>query len=995
MDIDLYFLGAGKPSSGSRPSALKNIANKTRAMDWQLHSFKNHVELKNTYFLGGYNVEDVAKSYPDLNFSIMPNWENSSALNTLLNAPLSGNPSFISYTDTLFRKEFIDELVLEKSEVTIVIDSQWENRFSLRSQQDINNAETIHIGDKKFEFTGLIYLSKNAIAFLKEGMSKENFFDPERRLPDIIDLFKENDIEVTYKDILGDWAEFNHPNDITNFILGTKADTLARLETIVEKSYIGMQECITYGNWKNNPSKAISDIQSKFGETRLAVRSSSNLEDNWNSSNAGSFETILGVNCASKSDVTKAIEDVFESYGETPVDSSQVLVQELLADVVLSGVVFTCTLDSGAPYYRFNFDDTSKSTESITSGMQGDFRTIIISKLNPLKVRSVAPELECVLEAVQELENLLNFDKLDIEFAMDSKGQVHIFQVRPIVVNHENYDIDIEKVGTSIKSDLKRFNELQIASPFILGDKCIFANMPDWNPAEIIGTRPKPLALSLYQNLITNDIWATQRFEYGYRDVRPCPLILSFSGQPFVDVRASFNSFIPASVPEESAKRIINAYLSILSSNPHLHDKIEFDIAFTVWVPEFNKIAEARLIPYGVTKKDIYELEKGLKDITKKALTRLDSDIESVTHLIERFELISYSPVSAIEKIFMLLDDCKQFGTLAFSHAARAGFVASSLLRSFVLEGIISEKRKTEFLLSIETVTGCFEKDKGKSGGLSKEELVKKYGHLRPGTYEISAYAYWEKPDQYLFNSAEKKQNNSSQNFEFTKSELEGITNLLAGLESETSVKDLIKFLIKATQERERVKFEFTRNLSYALDLCLEVGQQFSLNREDLSYLTYDDLEKLKLNASSVDVIKSAIDARKEKYELTKIIELPALIDNPEQFFCFERQSSQPNFVGLGSVVSRVELIDSLSEKPLSGKIVMIPQADPGYDWLFGNDIVGLITQYGGANSHMAIRSAELGLPAAIGVGEKIYDSLRSAKVIELDCLNQILRVVE
>ena len=30
--------------------------------------------------------------------------------------------------------------------------------------------------------------------------------------------------------------------------------------------------------------------------------------------------------------------------------------------------------------------------------------------------------------------------------------------------------------------------------------------MPDWNPAEIIGIKPKPLALSLYQELITNEI---------------------------------------------------------------------------------------------------------------------------------------------------------------------------------------------------------------------------------------------------------------------------------------------------------------------------------------------------------------------------------------------------------------------------------------------------------------------------------------------------------
>ena len=35
--------------------------------------------------------------------------------------------------------------------------------------------------------------------------------------------------------------------------------------------------------------------------------------------------------------------------------------------------------------------------------------------------------------------------------------------------------------------------------------------MPDWNPAEIIGIKPKPLALSLYKGLITDSIWSQQR----------------------------------------------------------------------------------------------------------------------------------------------------------------------------------------------------------------------------------------------------------------------------------------------------------------------------------------------------------------------------------------------------------------------------------------------------------------------------------------------------
>ncbi len=74
---------------------------------------------------------------------------------------------------------------------------------------------------------------------------------------------------------------------------------------------------------------------------------------------------------------------------------------------------------------------------------------------------------------------------------------------------------------------------------------------------------------------------------------------------------------------------------------------------------------------------------------------------------------------------------------------------------------------------------------------------------------------------------------------------------------------------------------------------------------------------------------------------------------------------------------------------------MLIPQADPGFDWVFGHSIAGLITKFGGANSHMAIRAAEIGLPAAIGVGEELYENISKMKILELDCTNQILREVQ
>ena len=106
--------------------------------------------------------------------------------------------------------------------------------------------------------------------------------------------------------------------------------------------------------------------------------------------------------------------------------------------------------------------------------------------------------------------------------------------------------------------------------------------MPDWNPAEIIGVRPNRLSADLYDKLIMTDIWARQRAEYGYRDVRPFGLMKFFAGQPYVDIRASINSFIPKEIDDELAARFVEFYLAYLEANPELHDKIEFEVIPTL-----------------------------------------------------------------------------------------------------------------------------------------------------------------------------------------------------------------------------------------------------------------------------------------------------------------------------------------------------------------------------------------------------------------------------
>ena len=104
--------------------------------------------------------------------------------------------------------------------------------------------------------------------------------------------------------------------------------------------------------------------------------------------------------------------------------------------------------------------------------------------------------------------------------------------------------------------------------------------MPDWNPAEIIGFRPKPLALSLYKELITDHVWSKNRLLFGYRDVTSSHLMTTFFGIPYIDLRVDFNSWLPASLSEKTSNKLIN-YLKNLKSRSICMIKLSLIYIFT------------------------------------------------------------------------------------------------------------------------------------------------------------------------------------------------------------------------------------------------------------------------------------------------------------------------------------------------------------------------------------------------------------------------------
>jgi phosphohistidine swiveling domain-containing protein len=195
----------------------------------------------------------------------------------------------------------------------------------------------------------------------------------------------------------------------------------------------------------------------------------------------------------------------------------------------------------------------------------------------------------------------------------------------------------------------------------------------------------------------------------------------------------------------------------------------------------------------------------------------------------------------------------------------------------------------------------------------------------------------------------------------------------------------------KAIQGREYAKFMFTKSVSEMLELIARYGEEVGLNREELSHIEIDTFLKIttKSNETGLENYLRKISHRnQESHSLAQLIKLPQILHDIAGVHVIPYQTSQPNFITQKQVSAELIRIgyEFDSNLKLDGKIVLVENADPGYDWLFSRKISGLITKYGGVNSHMAIRCAEFGLPAAIGCGEQRYDQLLKCSRVQLDC---------
>ncbi len=776
-------------------------------------------------------------------------------------------------------------------------------------------------------------------------------------------------------------------------MLSSKGKTLEFLFDNLEHSSILPVILITRENFDLNKTKYLDLIlNKKFKNTNdFAIRSSFSVEDTSEASNAGAFLTLLGVK---RDYVYDSIQKVFKS-NNSPNPYDEVIVQPMLENVTSSGVVMTYDRDTNNHYRIVEYTNHSNTT-LVTSGRSNESRLVIYWRDSYRMSKD--PSINLIGIMVDELEKVFQTDKLDIEFAFaQDQAKPFVLQVRAIP-GMENIRISSgsEQTERYLSVLEEKLDGIFQEHPFLAGKTTILGVMPDWNPAEIIGIRPKPLALSLYRELITDGIWAYQRHNYGYRNLRSFPLMIDLGGQPYIDVRTSFNSFIPENLDEGIAKKLVNGYLEKLSDHPSLHDKVEFEIVDSCLTLDFDPRADA-LKSMGLNEIEIKAFRNSLQKITQNIFSTLSpiwtNDMKRIDKLGGRREKILNSDLDPLGKIYWLIEDCKRYGTLPFGGLARAAFISTQLLKSFEDQKLISSEQRNLILQTTKTVASDFLKLFTNN---NQKEFLSKFGHLRPGTYDITQLSYKDIPDFYFATPKSKvikdKLNKNTDLYEI------GVDFKKIGFHLKTIGIDLkpeivFEYVIKTIELRESSKLNFSHNLSSALDIISDMGKDLDITREELSFLKYDSLKTAYLSAPALKpYFLNIIKQNRDEYDICKSLWLPPLIKKPQDVYVFEISESIINFVGHDCVEADLAIISQ--QKNIEDTIVLIEHADPGYDWIFTRKIQGLITAFGGANSHMAVRAREFGLPCAIGVGLKKFNELSGSSRVRLDCANRLITII-
>lgn len=704
----------------------------------------------------------------------------------------------------------------------------------------------------------------------------------------------------------------------------------------------------------------IGDFLSLYQGGTLAVRSSAAQEDSTNASFAGIYSTKLRVP-AVIGEVLKAVEEVLASETEKKdvishyisvrgiedtKDGMSVIVQEMI-EADMSGVIFSHDPAKNDGYYAISV--SHGPGESVVGGTTNG---ILVRVVRGVKTRSIRETwVRQVIKAMIAIERCYHASNLDVEFAIRGR-KLYILQCRPITTVRTVQNGEVRNLVNAVET-----LNVSIASQFA-GD--ILGDMIDINPFELLGSEPSPLDVSIFRYLFADRIVERVRRSMGY-DPLDIGLLRVVAGKPYTSMRATAYSFRPMGISDHIYERIVNVYRDALTKKPALQSRVEFDVYAMSCGDKLEQIMQKA------------RLSIDQQQVVREAFNRIDATFATVS--AESFQSFEEDARSYEQGIAYLLDEpltaileYVAFGTEMFVRIARLAFYWKNKF-----EEMHPDENLNDLIVGhIQSVNNQLQTDliACRNGEISRDDLVRCYGHLRPGQFSVLGEAYEDDPDTYLFSQL-------------------GEVKKIAQAKVKHIFEDTPEFgnVVTFMQARERIKFLFSKALNVFATKLKEQLSQAGISTISASNATWEQLHSCLNREATTEIFLTD----PEPILLPDVI-IPGVTDLKVITF----GEAMPTYITHSTVKARICVIERSGVKvDVKGAIVLLPNADPGYDFLFHSGAVGIITKVGGPASHMCIRSIELEMPACIGCGESTYQSLVSARSAVLDCGSRQIIVLE
>lgn len=707
---------------------------------------------------------------------------------------------------------------------------------------------------------------------------------------------------------------------------------------------------IGHAQWREQRQELLDLVTHRFGGVLLAVRSDRRDEDSVGS-NAGRYLTCLNVDGADRAKIAVTIDGVFASY-ERPHAGDEVFIQRQVSSVRHACVAFTHALPDGAPYYVLSIAQGPRS-DHVTRG-DGNVDSWYLAR-DSVRADALPHHVRLCLETLQEVESAFGSRPCEVEIAIDADQDIWLLQARVL---------NVPAVDACTIARLRRDAEMRLAagSPH----RPLLGLMPDWNPAELIGEHPRPLALDLFDRLLTRRAWRIGRAALGYARIGKVGLLQVHAGRPYVDVRTSFRSLLPRGLDPGLGELLVDAGCARLRAHPELHDKIEFEVVFSTLSCEFDRRFAERY-PSVLDDAGYSAFVSALRGPT---VAVLDSTL--TRRVLAEFERdLQLEPPSPL-RLRQWLAYVELRTAVRFAIIARQAFAVEALLHSAVDSAGIDPS----------WMVGIRHGVLGASGDGSRIDQ----GHVRAGTFEIAAPTRRElSTDALVAPEAHEPRNTRATSLAPGVSRRLELALRDIGLEVEPTT--LLAHHERLLHAREFGKFVLSRAVSLTLDALSVRAQAIGIGRDDAGWLGLDEL----VDATSYDA--EALHRRSGEARALHALEgrlrMPLLIEEAS-LDLIHHVPGQANYVGCGRVNGTPFRVDAHTHPDTvpANAIIAIASADPGFDWIFGCRPVALLTAFGGPNSHMAIRCADAGVPALFGIGPEAFQRAVAAAriVIDFDC---------